>query len=68
VLGASPIALPIVPILVLPGEKASGEFLSEQGRLVANDVEGVVIPGSGHWLVDEASERAIPRLVEFFNR
>jgi pimeloyl-ACP methyl ester carboxylesterase len=57
-----------MPMLVLTGEKASGQFLIEQGRLVASDVEGVIIPGSGHWLVDEAPEQVIPRLVEFFNR
>ena len=55
-----------MPMLVLTGEKASGEFLIEQGRLVADTVEGVVIKGSGHWLMDEAPEQTIPRLVAFF--
>ena len=57
-----------MPMLVLTGEKASGEFLIEQGRLVATSVEGVVIRGSGHWLMEEAPEQVIPRLVEFLNR
>jgi pimeloyl-ACP methyl ester carboxylesterase len=56
-----------MPMLVLTGEKASGEFLIEQGRLVATDVEGVVIRGSGHWLMEEAPEQVIPKLVEFLN-
>src|SRR5947199_973653 len=43
-----------MPVLVLTGEKASGEFLIEQARLVATDVQGVVIKGSGHWLMEEA--------------
>ena len=43
-----------MPMLVLTGEKASGEFLIQQGRLVADQVEGVVIKGAGHWLMDEA--------------
>jgi hypothetical protein len=38
-----------MPMLVLTGEKASGTFLIEQGRLVAENVEGVVIEGFGHW-------------------
>src|SRR5205823_13327104 len=38
-----------MPMLVLSGEKAGGEFLIEQGRLVDNNVEGVVVKGSGHW-------------------
>jgi pimeloyl-ACP methyl ester carboxylesterase len=28
----------------------------------------VLIPGSGHWLVDEAPGQVIPGLVAFFNR
>ena len=55
-----------MPMLVLTGEKASGEFLIQQGRLVADKVEGVVIKGSGHWLVDEAPDQVIPKLVSFF--
>jgi len=57
-----------MPMLVLTGEKASGEFLIQQGRLVATNVEGVVIRGSGHWLMEEAPDQVIPKLVEFLNR
>jgi pimeloyl-ACP methyl ester carboxylesterase len=53
---------------VLTGEKASGEFLIQQGRLVDDKVEGVVIKGSGHWLMEEAPGQVIPRLVAFLNR
>jgi pimeloyl-ACP methyl ester carboxylesterase len=56
-----------MPMLVLTGEKASGEFLIRQARLVADKVEGVVVNGSGHWLIDEAPDQVIPRLVTFFN-
>jgi len=40
-----------MPVLVLTGEKASGQFLIDQARLVATDVKGVVIkaPGTGSW-------------------
>jgi pimeloyl-ACP methyl ester carboxylesterase len=54
-----------MPMLVLTGEKASGEFLITQGRLVADNVEGVVIKGTGHWLIDEAQDEVIPKLVAF---
>jgi pimeloyl-ACP methyl ester carboxylesterase len=57
-----------MPMLVLTGEKGSGDFLIAQGNLVANDVEGVVIKGSGHWLIDEAPEQVVPKLVAFFAR
>jgi pimeloyl-ACP methyl ester carboxylesterase len=54
-----------MPMLVLSGEKAGGQFLIDQGRLVSNNVEGVLVSGSGHWLIDEAPEQVIPKLVEF---
>jgi pimeloyl-ACP methyl ester carboxylesterase len=56
-----------MPMLVLTGEKASGDFLIQQGRLVAKNVEGVVIRKSGHWLMEEAPDQAIPKLVQFLN-
>lgn len=55
-----------MPMLVLTGEKASGEFLIEQSRLVADDVEGVIVKDSGHWLIDEAPDQVVPKLVAFF--
>jgi len=54
-----------MPVLVLTGEKASGEFLIQQGRMVAKNVVGVVIPKSGHWLMEEAPNKVIPKLVKF---
>lgn len=65
--GFSKTKLPM-PMLVLTGEKASGTFLIEQARLVATDVQGVVVKGSGHWLMEEAPDQVIPRLVEFINK
>ncbi len=55
-----------MPMLVLSGEKAGGKFLIEQGRMVDDNVDGVVIEGSGHWLMDEAPDQVIPKLVAFF--
>jgi pimeloyl-ACP methyl ester carboxylesterase len=56
-----------MPVLVLTGEKASGTFLIEQARLVAIDVRGVVVPGSGHWLMEEAPQSVIPAIIEFLD-
>jgi pimeloyl-ACP methyl ester carboxylesterase len=55
-----------MPMLVLGGEKSGGEFLISQAKLVATDVEGVLVKGSGHWLVDEAPGQVLPLLVTFF--
>jgi pimeloyl-ACP methyl ester carboxylesterase len=57
-----------MPVLVLSGERASGPFLIEQGKMVATKVEGVLVKGSGHWLMEEAPDQVIPKLVEFLGR
>lgn len=54
-----------MPMLVIAGGKASGEGLVTQARLVATNVEGVVVPGSGHWLMEEAPDVVMPKLVAF---
>ncbi|AXQ31600.1 alpha/beta hydrolase [Solimonas sp. K1W22B-7] len=57
-----------MPMLVLTGERASGTFLIDQGKLVDSNVQGIVIKGSGHWLMDEAPAQVIPLLLEFLNK
>jgi pimeloyl-ACP methyl ester carboxylesterase len=61
-LGKSPLSM---PMLVLSGEKAGGTFLIDQGKMVASNVKGVIIAGSGHWLMEEAPDQVIPALVAF---
>jgi pimeloyl-ACP methyl ester carboxylesterase len=57
-----------MPLLVLSGEKAGGPFLIEQGKMVATNVEGVLVKDRGHWLMEEAPDQVIPKLVEFLDR
>jgi pimeloyl-ACP methyl ester carboxylesterase len=57
-----------MPMLVLSGEKAGGQFLIDQGRLVNDKVEGVIVKGSGHWLIDEAPDQVVPQLLAFLRR
>lgn len=54
-----------MPLLVLTGEKASGTFLIDQAKLVATNVSGTVVKGSGHWLIDEAPDQVIPAIAAF---
>jgi pimeloyl-ACP methyl ester carboxylesterase len=61
-LGKTPLPM---PMLVLSGEKAGGSFLIDQGKMVATNVEGVIVKGSGHWLMEEAPEQVIPALLRF---
>jgi pimeloyl-ACP methyl ester carboxylesterase len=57
-----------MPMLVLSGEKAGGQFLIDQGKMVDTDVTGIIIKGSGHWLMEEAPEQTIPALVSFIDQ
>jgi hypothetical protein len=34
---------------------------------LADNVEGVIIEGSGHWLADETPYQVIPKLVSFLH-
>ena len=54
-----------MPFLVLTGEKASGTFLIDQTKLVATNVTGTVVAGSGHWLMEEATGQVLPAIIEF---
>jgi pimeloyl-ACP methyl ester carboxylesterase len=54
-----------MPFLVLTGEKASGTFLIDQAKLVATNVSGTVVQGSGHWLMEEARDQVISALTTF---
>lgn len=56
-----------MPLLVLGGEKASGTVLIEQARLVADRVQGQVVPGAGHWLMEEAPATVIPAISRFID-
>src|SRR5258706_2922988 len=61
-LGKTPLPM---PVLVLTGEKASGNFLIEQAKLLATNVQGQVVAGSGPWLIEEAPDKVIPALTAF---
>jgi pimeloyl-ACP methyl ester carboxylesterase len=54
-----------MPMLVVTGEKASGTFLIDQARLVATNVQGVVIRNAGHWLMEEAPADTMAALTQF---
>jgi len=62
--GKTPLTM---PMLVLSGEKAGGQFLIDQGKLVASNVQGRIVAGSGHWLMEEAPQTVIPALVAFLD-
>src|SRR6266576_6147373 len=42
-----------MPVLAMGGEKANGDALGKQVRLVATNVETLVLPNTGHWVMEE---------------
>jgi pimeloyl-ACP methyl ester carboxylesterase len=54
-----------MPVLVIGGEKASGEVLAQQIKLVASDVNVVILKDTGHWVLEERLQDTTNALVKF---
>jgi pimeloyl-ACP methyl ester carboxylesterase len=54
-----------MPVLVIGGEKANGELLGRQLKLVANDVTVIVLKNTGHWLMEEQPKETMDALLKF---
>ena len=54
-----------LPVLALGGALGIGEGAANTMKLVANDVQTVVIPGSGHWIAEEAPDDVVTALTAF---
>jgi len=54
-----------MPVLAVGGERAINTGVEREMRTVADDVSGAVIPGAGHFLMDEAPKQLIEALEPF---
>jgi pimeloyl-ACP methyl ester carboxylesterase len=54
-----------MPVLSIGGEKASGELLGQQTKLVATNATVVVIKNTGHWLMEENNSETSEALLKF---
>jgi len=54
-----------MPVLVIGGEKALGEALGQQMKLVASNVEIVILKDTGHWVLEESPKETTAALVKF---
>src|SRR3974377_2046125 len=52
-----------MPVLAIPGEKASAAMLGPQMKLVATTVTEVDLKDTGHWLMEERPEETIDALI-----
>src|ERR1700686_1398571 len=54
-----------MPVLAIGGEKSLGKQLGQQMRLVATDVTVIVLPDTGHWILEERPKETTDALVKF---
>ena len=54
-----------MPVLAIGGEESGGAGVAETMKLVADDVQGVVLPGAAHWVAEQAPEELLTALTEF---
>jgi pimeloyl-ACP methyl ester carboxylesterase len=54
-----------MPVLAIGGDKANGEALGQQARLVASNASVVVIKNAGHWIMEEQPRETMDALIKF---
>ena len=54
-----------MPVLSIAGEKASAAILGPQMKLVATDVQVIVLKDTGHWLMEERPKETMDALDRF---
>jgi pimeloyl-ACP methyl ester carboxylesterase len=54
-----------MPVLAMGGAESSGEGSANTMKLVADDVQTLVLPGTGHWLAEQAPDELTAALSEF---
>jgi pimeloyl-ACP methyl ester carboxylesterase len=53
-----------LPVLAIGGAESSGAMIPDTMKLVADDVQGVVVP-NGHWVAEQAPEELLAALTAF---
>ena len=54
-----------MPVLSIGGEKSLGNELGAQMKLVADNVTVIVLPNTGHWILEERPKETTDALVNF---
>jgi pimeloyl-ACP methyl ester carboxylesterase len=54
-----------LPVLAIGGEESGGAMVADAMQLVADDVQGVVLAGCGHWVAEQAPEQLLAALTVF---
>jgi pimeloyl-ACP methyl ester carboxylesterase len=54
-----------MPVLAIGGEKANGEVLGEQMKIVATNAKMIVLKNTGHWVLEENYKETTEALLSF---
>jgi pimeloyl-ACP methyl ester carboxylesterase len=54
-----------MPVLGMGGAESSGSLAADTLKAIADDVQTLVIPDTGHWLAEQAPKQMIAALTEF---
>ncbi len=54
-----------MPVLAIGGEKANGQVLGEQMKIVATNATMVVLKSTGHWVLEENPKETTDALMKF---
>jgi pimeloyl-ACP methyl ester carboxylesterase len=54
-----------MPVLSIGGEKSLGKELGEQAKLVADNPTVIVLPNTGHWILEEKPKETTDTLLKF---
>jgi pimeloyl-ACP methyl ester carboxylesterase len=54
-----------LPVLAIGGGESSGDMVGATMQLVADDVQTVILAGSGHWVAEQAPEELLAALTAF---
>lgn len=57
-----------MPVLAIGGEKSYGASLADELRVVASNVTPLVIPGAGHWLMEEQPAKTVAAIDAFLRQ
>ena len=57
-----------MPVLALGGEKSFGTQMADVMRAGASNVTGGVVPGSGHWIMEENPAATIQLVTDFIRK
>src|SRR3954464_11410900 len=54
-----------MPVLAIGGAASWGELVGNEMKLIATNVQSVVIPGTGHWVAEESPRKMLAALTPF---